>query len=355
MTITAPSDDVTDVDISDDAGRFSFAGLPAGEARVQVEHAFRVMAERTLAIDDGGLDDLELSFVLDAPRETSGPPIVLPLAGRVTRPDASPAAGLVVRATSGWEDDPLEAVTDAEGRYRLATTSDATWTVRVASPGAEPAFDVEPGRDDLDLVAPETGTLRLHLVRDDGLSLPGVAPDFPDEWIAWRRLGERRFTAVRAPWTDSRGDLEFELPLGPVELRFGLGDDERRAPGCIGPIEVTRDPDAPRVVVTLERTFDTPLRFVPPLPSGQSVHLLHDDLRDAVSTTRDTGAWIPGEPEVIVAFGPFEVWRDVVDGARLRRGHHVLLSCDPRAVFEPAEFDVPLPEGSELVVHWHAR
>ena len=176
------------------------------------------------------------------------------LAGRVTNPDGSPAAGVMVRAEGtysnpigegrGTENEREVTFTDADGRFTTRARGGAVYLV-VPLPGSPTVFEetdppsrlaaaalgsdgsvvVPPGgvRDDLDFTLSE-GTLLTGTVRAGGgpaadvTVLMSMKGEFPDDRIAEGNRYPHRLSLPRWTETDDAGRYGFRVGPGTYEL-----------------------------------------------------------------------------------------------------------------------------------------
>lgn len=142
------------------------------------------------------------------------------LLGRVLDPEGNPVPGLTVTALAaegGRSTSFGEAATLPDGSFRLEGLAERPHDLFA---GAEPAgyaraSGVVPGGPPVRLVARLGGRVQVHVVDEQGASVPGASV----------RLGSVNGSAfdIAAPDSDPQGQAELAVPAGRLELRVAKG------------------------------------------------------------------------------------------------------------------------------------
>ncbi len=265
-------------------GRFALEDLPAGQLRIKPSPRDRARGdfsrlssdfERTLEIAAGQSLERDLNLELDT----------RPIAGQVRTESGNAVEDAYVRA---WSQDP---------RFRVGSWTNSAGHFSFEVPGAVPNLrvsvrqgqqsvlldNVAPGTEDLVIVVPETGVLRVKVDQPG----PGAPLEYWCLW--WRSAGSDDFETVR------RGHYP-DLVNGWLEVPFATGSFElvaRRVKG--GPLArlhttllagQTRD-------VHLELPGGTPLELVLPeggaVPAGARLGLVEEGEAQALAALLASG------------------------------------------------------------------
>lgn len=280
---------------------------------------------------------------------------LLSIRGTVRHADGTPATGEMVRAggrASGGVGRSFQAEVASDGTYELRVVPDLVYRVRCMREDAVGVFttkpDVQAGSENVDLVLPAVGKVRLDPV-DARTGRRVILTHSGWYSLAWRRSGAEQFTRVAQPMD---GDpIELTLPVGSVDSSvFPSGDGY--APrqllsvpvlGSTGEpplVEIALDPG---VACKLQLKGDVPARLY---QEPRLILLLHEeqDARGPFEQRQSShdriqglNVWL-GEPGLRQQAVHFDRTRGAAFVEGLRPGRYRLQAFPADLRFEPEEF-----------------
>jgi len=232
---------------------------------------------------------------------------------------------------------------------------------------------VTPDAEDIDLLLPEIGDLRIRLIDANTKASIQVSRPLTNA-LEWRRdngSGSGRASIE----IDLQGELKVELTAGDYEIRLDLTDmGYLKIPPLM--VTVSSLPATGPYVVELVRGLEADVRVMGPpdsshkYPSNHLVFLVERAQLDSIA-----GPLPPGDPRSNHSFGGDAGLHMRIDdpelmnqflskeeyfqaGAVLKAlvpGHYFLKSYPDDLTIEPSEFEITGPERTEVHASWHLR
>lgn len=201
-------------------GEYALTGIPRGTALVKLMTPGEDVPEReaTLPIPDYGT--YEQDFIWQEELAT--------IAGRVVNSARQPVAGASVNASVRIDEDrdlDFGATTASDGSFSIDVVTEHSYTVKAMHRGVRVVDarreDVAAGTNDIELVLPDFGRLRLRLVEAESSAPVRRRMASPSLSFLWRKSRDERYQTHFEPKTGS-SEVTLDLPVGSIDLVVNL-------------------------------------------------------------------------------------------------------------------------------------